>query len=350
MIARSGLPSKPLAGLPRARHDCTMRFPVPALALSVMFAAVPPASAGELAVIGPLTGRDAWLGRSMSETLTPVLGAVPGVIDDGCSMQGGAAAARRAASDGARIVVGLPCIDALDGAAPILSAAGIPVLVPGIRAADITRPPRGTDEWTVFRTGPRLENEAAVLGAYLAQAWRDVPVAIIDDGTLYGRLIAEGVRAELEARALSPVFTDTFRPLLDNQVALVRRIVRSGATHVVVGGEARDAAVIARSADIARVRLTLAGGSYLIAPSDDGRLPDGTIAVDVPAQTDLVAVAALIAREALESGDPLAALRTQSFDTPAGPVRFDASGEPDRSFLSILIFSGGVPLPVQATD
>ena len=328
-----------------------MRLTVPAIVLPALLAAgLLPAAASEIEVIGPVTGREAWLGRAMAEALEPVLGKKPQIIDDGCSTEGGALAAQSALENGARIVVGPACIDALDGAAPVLSAAGVPILVPGVRAGDITRPPRGTKDWTVFRVGPRLEDEAAVLGAHLSDVWRAAPIAIIDDGTLYGRLLAEGVRAELEARALKPVFIDTFRPLLDNQVALVRRIARSGATHVVVGGEARDVAVIAQSADIARIRLAMAGGSYLIAPPDEGRLPDGTIAVDVPAGTDLTAVAGRIALDALAASDPLAALGARTFDTPAGPVAFDESGEPDRSFLSIHVFSGGVPVPAGDAD
>ena len=309
-----------------------------------------PAEADSVAVIAPVSGRDAWLGRSLVQSLTPVLGEARSVIDDECTQEGGAAAAEAAMAIGAQIVIGLPCIDALDGAAPLLSKAGIPVLVPGIRAADITRAPRGTEKWTVFRVGPTLDDEARVLGSYLASTWRDVPVAIIDDGTLYGRLIAEGVRAVLEENALKPVLVDTFRPLLDNQVGLVRRIARSGATHVVIGGEARDAAVISQSAELAGIRLTLAGGSYLIAPPSDGRLPDGTVAVDVPASTDLGSIAGAIALAALDGNDPADRLRSETFDTPDGPVRFGSSGEPDRTFLSIHVFEGGKPVPIEGAD
>ncbi len=309
------------------------------------------ARAADIAAFAPLTGREAWLGRAMEEAIGDNSDAPISLLDDACSTEGGATAAQTAISGGAKIVIGLPCIDAFDGAAPALIDAQVPMLVTGIRAADITRPPRGTNkDWTVFRIGPQLDDEAEVLGNHLATIWRDKPIAIIDDGTLYGRVLAEGVRATLEARALVPVFTDTFRPLLDNQVSLVRRIQRSGATHVVIGGEARDASVIAQAAEVSGISLVLAGGSYLIAPPGDGALPDGTIAVGVPDDIDLAAVAIDIAVAALDFPSPLAALRTQEFATPTGPIRFDAQGEPDRSFLAIHVFANGRPVPSVTFD
>ena len=143
----------------------------------------------------------------------------------------------------------------------------------------------------MFRSGPAAHTEFAVLAGHLARAWREASFAIIDDGTLYGRQLAENVRLLLADAALEPVFVDTYRPLLESQAALVRRLQRSGASHVLIGGEARDAAIIA--ADAARIgyRLAIAGGSILVAPPADGRLPDGTITVAVPADIDPARIA-----------------------------------------------------------
>src|SRR5690606_40871144 len=94
----------------------------------------------------------------------------------------------------------------------------------------------------------------------LIDKWRSNHFAIIDDGTIYGRELAENLRAEAELAGLEPVLVDTFRPQLENQIGLVGRLRRSGATHVFVGGDRFDIAVIARDARNLGYDVTFAGG------------------------------------------------------------------------------------------
>ena len=81
------------------------------------------------------------------------------------------------------------------------------------------------------------------MGDILVREWRNDLFAIIDDGTIYGRELAETLRAAAELAALKPVFVDTFRPQLENQIALAGRLNRAGATHVFAGGDAEDVAM-----------------------------------------------------------------------------------------------------------
>ena len=81
---------------------------------------------------------------------------------------------------------------------------------------------------------------------------------------------------------LKPVFVDTFRPALDNQLALVNRLKKSGATHVFVGGDRSDIAILARDAAARKVPLTIAGGETLSAAPDDVPLADNVLMIGVP--------------------------------------------------------------------
>ena len=72
--------------------------------------------------------------------------------------------------------------------------------------------------------------------------------AIIDDGTIYGRELAESFALAAEQAGLKPVFVDTFRPQLDNQIGLVGRLSKAGATHVFAGGDRDDIAIMGRDA------------------------------------------------------------------------------------------------------
>ncbi len=71
------------------------------------------------------------------------------------------------------------------------------------------------------------------------------------------------MRAAAEQAGLKPVFVDTFRPQLDNQIGLVGRLRKAGATHVFAGGDRDDIAIMARDAAELGVPLVIAGGETL---------------------------------------------------------------------------------------
>lgn len=221
---------------------------------------------GQIAILAPLEGRYGPLGKQISQAALSVLDAQSTqLIDTDCSAEGGLAAANSAVDQKISAVIGLPCIDAFDAAAPVLAKAGITIYAIGLQATNITSaPPRFIgDNWPVLRIGPIANMEAQILGTYLSQKWRGNPIALVDDGTLYGRQIAESVGVILEASENALIYRDSFRPLLDTQAALVRRLVRAQATRVVFGGDAADLAVVARDAQRLDADIAFAGGDPL---------------------------------------------------------------------------------------
>lgn len=226
-------------------------------------------------IVAPLTGSNALIGREIAKGAQQ---AAPDVrlADTGCDAQKAAQATRAGLAEGVLLFVGYPCVEALDAAIAAVSGTPASIIALGVAVDGITVPAKDEPQ-QVFRLGARASDEIDTLARHLKTQWRDTNFAIIDDGTLYGRQIAEGARFALEADNLKPVFTDTYRPLLDNQVGLVRRLRNAGASHVLIGGDAFDASIIAKDAKLLGYRLQIAGGSAFVAPADDGALPDGTL-------------------------------------------------------------------------
>ncbi|MEO1744922.1 MAG: ABC transporter substrate-binding protein [Pseudomonadota bacterium] len=281
-----------------------------------------------VALLIPTSGRYEPIGL-MILAQAEALGArdIMTTLDTACDADTAASAARQAVSRGATHIIGLPCIDAFDAALPILAEANVKMTVIGLQAADVA-----TRE-NVRRVAPTLEQMTTLLADYLGQQWREVPFAVIDDGTLAGRQWAEQVTAKLSLQQMTPVYRDTFRPLLENQVGLVRRLERSGATHVLIGGDARDAAVIAADADRVGVPIDIAGGQTLVGSAEDGALPEGAVIVaPLPFET--------LAKRALASV-------LQPNDEEA--LAFDENGEPIKTLASVFVVRNGVlealPLP-----
>lgn len=303
-----------------------------------------------IGVAAPSSGPYAALGAQILAGARSVAGNAEIVsADTQCSAEGGMQAAEQFVRDRAAIAVGFLCTAALHAALPILKGANIPALDVGVRADRIlTR--RERDGTLVWRIAPASSAEAEAIARFVRTRWSGAAFAIVEDGSSYGRDLADTVRARLEEDGLRPSFVDNYRPAEEKQFALARRIGQSGVTRVLVFGTRGDIAVIARDAAASDLGLTIAGGESLLDEST-GQVPlaPGIIAVasgfDVdwtPSETapplegygTAAAVATEVAVEALRrsrsSGGSIAdILNTDSFDTSRGALRFDGTGQAD---------------------
>lgn len=328
-------------------------------------------------VAAPLSGPSAILGKQVAAG-TSLAAQANGIelktVDDACTADGGASAARDFAAAKVSVVVGFLCTDAIEAAMPILKDANIPVITVGVRTESLTDR-RAKTGWPVYRLGPRGDDERNAVASTLTRLWQNELFAIIDDGTIYGREMAETFRAAAEQAALKPVFVDTFRPQLDNQIGMIGRLKKAGATHVFAGGDGDDIAIMGRDAAQLQAGITFAGGENLRTPPGDVPYAGGTLMIAPPEWADvtdpkvlesfsaqkivpdgyaLPAYAAIeIAKAASalseSSGKPLTdALTGQDFTTAIGAVRFDAKGDLSRSPYRVFRFDGTRFVPLES--
>lgn len=343
--------------LNRARRVRLHLLPAIAVALAVAVAGSP--AAAQRPIIGfaaPQTGSSEILGRQMSDGAQAAALAGDFAIqleDDQCTAEGGAAVADRFVDANVAIVAGFLCTSAIEAALPILKQAGIPVVATGIRSGALTERREKTG-WPVVRYAPRADAEVRAASDIIGRLWRNEPFAIIDDGTIYSRELAEGFRLAVEQSGLEPVFVDTFRPQLENQVALVGRLRRAGATHVLAAGDRADLAIIGRDAAALGYALTIAGGEVLRAAPDQVDLATGTLMIGLPewrSIADPAVVARLAERNIIPEGyvlpsyasievamqavrvaraegrDVMDVLQAREFETALGSIRFDQKGD-----------------------
>ncbi len=287
--------------------------------------------------------------------------------DDSCSAEGGEQAAGAMVAAGVRIVVGFLCTEAIEAALPILAMAGIPVVTPGVRTNSLTDQ-RKRNGWQVYRMAPRADDEREAVSTILVERWQRELFAIVDDGTIYGRELVESFRLSAELEGLQPIFIDTYRPQLDNQIGLVARLNRAGATHVLVGGDRTDVAIMGRDAAELGFNLTIASGETLRAAPGDVPLADGTLMVGLPEPADEApesVVAAFTEREIVPEGYVIPGyaafevavetliraetsgrtlnevLSSDEFQTAMGAIRFDEKGDLDENPYRLFRYDGG---------
>lgn len=329
-----------------------------------------------IGIAATLSGPSTILGRQIEYGVrlgAGTRGADTTLVDDKCSAEGGAAAASQFVTAKVDIVVGFLCTEAIEAAMPVLKQAGIPVITLGVRTESLTDR-RAKTGWPVFRLGPRGDAERDAAGTILSKLWRGTSFAVVDDGTIYGRELAEAVRATSQQAALKPVFTDTFRPELDNQVGLVGRLRKAGADAVFVGGDGRDVAVMARDAAKLGSEMVFAGGEALREAAGDVPYATGTLMIAMPEWADVAeqktldlfsagkvlpegyALPAFAAAEIADAakkasqadGKPLATMLSgRTFATSIGPITFDAKGDLSQNPYRAFRFDGARFVPVE---
>ncbi len=326
--------------------------------LFLLTAAAPALAEGpKIALVAPQTGPFAILGNQMRDgagLAAKKLGLELALIEESCEPGSGPAIARQVQESGSKAAIGFLCSESLDGALPLLKDAGIPAVTLSVRWKGVMEDAL-KNGWPLYRMAPSTDDEAERLTEVILRDWSGTAFALIEDGTIHGRELTETIRNALEERGLKPVFTDTFRPGQEQQVALVRRLKKAGATHVFVGGDRNDVAIIARDAAAESAALTLMGGEAMHAADTPVPLADGVLAVTLPDYAALPTAEAVVdelkaagiepegyvlpghaaltavAEAAGAAGAlslPLAqALGEAHFDTAIGPIAFDEQHE-----------------------
>jgi branched-chain amino acid transport system substrate-binding protein len=254
------------------------------------------ASAATIGVVAPQNGPYEMLGLQIRQGVK-IAAAKAGLdvmeIHESCEQGSGGAIADGLVAAKVVTVVGFLCTETLADALPTLKNASIPALTLSSRASGLMEDAlkRG---WPLFRLGPSEADESQAAIDVMLRDWKGHSFGLIDDGTIYSRELVDRIRAKLEESGLKPTFTDTLRPAQEQQIALVRRLTRTGITHVFIGAERNDVSIIARDAAAEKIALTILSGDTMRAANAPVALQPGVLAITtldysaLPAAADAV--------------------------------------------------------------
>ncbi|XUY25550.1 branched-chain amino acid ABC transporter substrate-binding protein [Agrobacterium sp. rho-8.1] len=251
------------------------------------------ASAATIGVVAPQSGPYEMLGVQIRQGVK-IAAAKIGLdimeIHESCEEGSGGAIADGLVAAKVSIVVGFLCTETLPDALPTLKNAAIPAITLSSRASGLMEDTLKRD-WPLFRLAPSEDDESEAVIAAILRDWKAHSFGLIDDGTIYSRELVDKIRAKLEESGLKPTFTDTIRPAQEHQVALVRRLSRTGITHVFIGAERNDVAIIARDAAAENAPLTILSGDTMRAANTPVPMPAGVLALTLPDASTLPSAA-----------------------------------------------------------
>ncbi len=281
------------------------------------------------------------------------------LVDDGCEPKNAVKNANEFLKARVKIVVGPLCFKYATALARALNTENsetpaIPVIAINTRN-NLLKRLRNVDELPLYSLSGSFTDEARAVVKYILPRFEGKPFAVIDDGSVYGRSLAENVSLLGEQAGFKPIITTDFRPLQSSQTAVLRRLKNSGVEAVFIAAGASDLITISR--DLARLELNwiLGAGEQaeLIAYSNESSdVPTGFLMVresnpkEKPAATLLEKLNGKlepnvlmgysliqIAASALEVQIAVAALEKEkilldnvSFETVLGKLKFNEEG------------------------
>jgi branched-chain amino acid transport system substrate-binding protein len=316
---------------------------------------------------GPMTGPTAWFGEQYARgagLAVEDLNANGGVLgqrielvvgDDFCDREQAVATAQKLISDGVVFVAGHFCSHSSIAASKVYETAGILQIAPGSAAAVLT------DEGgpNVFRVCGRDDQQGAMVADYLADSWAQQEIAILDDGTAWGKGVADAARRRLSQRDIAVALSETFIPGEADYSALVAKMQESGVDIFYVGGLHPETALIFRQAQDRGYAVELIASSasatedfpMIAGPAVEGTLMAGMTDVrDNPEAVDVVARfraqgyeplgytlyayaavqvwgQAVNAAGSLQLDSVTQVLHGRRFETVLGTIGFDAEGD-----------------------
>lgn len=241
-----------------------------------------------IATVGPMQGQYAMFGEQLrhgAEMAVADINAAGGINgekltleigDDGCDPQRAITVATELAAKGVKFVAGHFCSNASIAAAGIYEQNGILEISPAATN------PKFTDQggWNVARVSGRDDGQGVFAGSFLATAYRDKKIAVLDDGSSYGKGMADALRRTLAAAGVKEALSERYAPGGKDFGALVTRLIGAAIDVVYIGGASADAGLIVRRLREAGSPAQIVAGDTLVAGefwSAAGPAANGTI-------------------------------------------------------------------------
>jgi branched-chain amino acid transport system substrate-binding protein len=227
-----------------------------------------------VAIIGPMSGKDSGLGEEIkrgAEKAIADLNAKGGVLgeplravvgDDLCDPERAVAIAKDMVAQKVAVVIGHVCSGASIPASNVYAEAGILQISPSSTNPELTD--RGLAN--VFRVCGRDDAQGPAAAQYIGLNLRRKTVAIVDDGTTYGKGLALAFKASIEAKGIKPMLYEEIAPGAKDYTAMAAELAQAKADIVYYGGYYPEAGLIVRELRDQGSDAQLIGGDGLNDP------------------------------------------------------------------------------------
>ncbi len=241
-----------------------------------------------IAVAGPMTGKDAALGKQMqlgAEKAVADINAAGGLLgkklkleigDDACDPKQAVAVANQLVNKGVKFVAGHFCSGSSIPASKVYEEEGVLQISPG------STNPKFTDDAgdLIFRVCGRDDQQGAVAGQFIATHYKDAKVAVLHDKTAYGKGIADETLKALHEAGKKETLLEAITAGEKDYSAIVSKMKKEMIDVVYLGGYYTEAGLIIRQMREQGMKTVLISGDALMTSefwAITGDAGDGTL-------------------------------------------------------------------------
>jgi branched-chain amino acid transport system substrate-binding protein len=325
-----------------------------------------------IAVVGSMTGSLAEAGDEVkrgAELASKDINAAGGVNgrkivlsieDDACDPKQAVSVANHVVGEQIDLVDGHSCSGGSIAASPVYAEYGVLMMTPASVNSKLTDAAFAKGWPTIMRFYARDDNQGKMVGAWMADRYRDKKIAFVHDKRTYGKNLADQVKANLNAAGVQEILFVGINPGEKDYTAIVGKLKAIGDEVLYYGGYPTEGGLILRQAADQGAKFQMVATSSFVTPefwSIAGPAGEGTLfpsphnpigletakhVVDEFRATGyeptgftlfsyatVQALAEGVRRAGKADGGGVAhALRTgDPVDTVFGPVTFDAKGD-----------------------
>ena len=322
----------------------------------------------KIALAGPVTGPVAqygdmqMIGAKMAIEKINEAGGVNGsmlegiVYDDACDAKQAVVVANKIVNDGVKFVVGHLCSDNTIPASDVYEDEQILMVTAASTSPEVTA--RGYE--MIFRTIGLDSHQGPVAGNYIADTVKPKNVAVIHDKKQYGEGIATAVKSTLEGKGVNVVMFEGITSGDKDFSSLIAKMQKANIDFVYYGGYHPELGLILRQSsekglkakfmgpegvgnkDISAIAGEASEGLLVTLPPSFDAEPANKALVDafkakkqdpsgafvLPAYSAVQVMADAMAKtRGTDTNAIQKAMRTMTFNTPTGQLKFDAKGD-----------------------
>jgi branched-chain amino acid transport system substrate-binding protein len=334
-----------------------------------------------IALEGPLTGNYAVFGEQLRHGATQAvkdINASGGVLgqkivlkefDDACDPKQAVAVANQIVSENIKYVIGPYCSGAGLAAEKVYMEEEVLVVSPAVSHPKFTE----DADTFIFRVGLRGDLQGQKIASYIVNHFKNQNIAILNDKSAYGVMIAENVKASLNKLGKQEVVYDSYNAGDKDYSAIASMLKQKKIDLAVIGGYHPEIGLIARQLQQQGSSVKIVGPTSLMTNelwSITGKAGDGIMFVFGPdprtrkeSQAAVLAMrqtgfepeaytiyayaaAQVIAQGIAKAGndktwDVASSLRSGTYTTVIGNLQFNAKGDVTAPQISIYQWHDG---------
>ena len=236
-----------------------------------------------IAVAGSMTGSLAEAGDEVkrgAELAAKDINAAGGVNgrkivlsieDDACDPKQAVSVANHVVGEQIALVDGHVCSGASIPASAVYAEYGVLMMTPASVNSKLTDDAFAKGWPTIMRFYARDDNQGKMVGAWMADRYKNKKIAFVHDKSTYGKNLADQVKANLNAAGVQEILYEGINPGEKDYSAIVGKLKAAGAEILYYGGYPTEGGLILRQAADQGVKFQMVTTSGFVFASSSGR-------------------------------------------------------------------------------